>query len=1284
MIKKLLQRLIKFAAYTAAAIVILLAIAVGLFRLFLPRLPEYQEDIKAWASTAIGMEVQFSGMDARWGLSGPEVKFYNAELLSIETGATIVAAEEVGVGIALSRIVNDRKAVVDRVIVRQSTLEVRQLEDGQWWIQGSPPKELLPARPRSEGDGQVGRINVIGENLIVELLQPGDTEPRVFDIPRLLISRDGVRTAVDATVELPGDLGDKLIVSATQLVPIGDETQGWEVDLEVEDVELAGVSTLHTAEEAQFETGSADLSMSVTIEDQRVTSATTDLDVDNISIAGSPAFSFEGRLDLLNDSDGWLIAADGFRLETENGAWPLSDMRVEAGTNADGEIATLDVRASYLKIDDVRVARPWLKLEHQTQLDEYAPSGVIKNLEAALTDVDSDSPHFDVVVELEEIGVEAVDKYPGVHGFSGLLRTDRTGGLFEIRSLGMTVDIPTQLPDPVYLSEFSGTIIWRRSNNRTTVLSDSIVFRNDDFAFNTNVEISLEDGSSKPVVDLATTWSVNDIAVAKKYIPYFPRVPRTSEWFQEGLLAGRIPRGTLTLQGPMDKWPFDGGEGHFHVGANVVDARVMYQRRWPAADIPDLHIAVDNMRLHTERNRIINEGVVLNDVQLEIGDFRDPTLRINLESAGSLENVRSLLAQSPIGIDTLKGNLDKISIEGDGALDLELIVPLRNWQTFEFTSNVQTEDAILRMQGFPAPLTNLNGAFSIGRDDISSDELTGTLLGGEVDIDLRPAPESMPGYRIIATGKGTATAEALINELNVPLEDALQGATDFEARLLFARGQEENPQPFQIDVSSDLDGLAISLPEPLNKPADEKITLSATLQMPSASDSIITTGVASDLLSWRLNFARQEERWDLDRGVVAFGEDTAGEAESRGLHLRGRAEIVTLQRWFDRRRENEGRTGIGDRIRSADMVVDNLFMFGQHIRDHRVQFDRSAQEWLVQVEGEEIVGTASVPYDFTSGRPLLIDMTKLVLPGDEGSGFEDPARDIDPRGLPPITVDVDEFAIGSRFLGEVHATLVKTADGLVTEDLMTKDTSFEISGSGRWVVDESDPTGSHSYVVARMTSTDIEQTMRRLDYEPGIVSDDFSMNFDIDWSGGPRDDFRESLNGDVSVRIGIGQLSDVEPGAGRMFGLMSVVALPRRLSLDFRDVFNKGFGFDLIRGRFRLERGQTYTCNLALEGPAAQIGVVGRASLVDRDYDQTAVVSASFGNALPVVGAVLGGPTVAAVVLIFSQIFKKPLSEVGQIYYGISGSWDEPIIETATAEQFAERGVMLGCIDEAE
>ncbi len=105
--KNLLHRLFKFAAYTAAGIVILLAVAVGLFRLFLPRLPEYQEDIKRWASAAIGMEVEFSGMNARWGLSGPEVEFYNAELISIENEVRIVAADAVSVGVGLVRLLVD-------------------------------------------------------------------------------------------------------------------------------------------------------------------------------------------------------------------------------------------------------------------------------------------------------------------------------------------------------------------------------------------------------------------------------------------------------------------------------------------------------------------------------------------------------------------------------------------------------------------------------------------------------------------------------------------------------------------------------------------------------------------------------------------------------------------------------------------------------------------------------------------------------------------------------------------------------------------------------------------------------------------------------------------------------------------------------------------------------------------------------------------------------------------------------------------------------------------------
>ena len=99
-----------------------------------------------------------------------------------------------------------------------------------------------------------------------------------------------------------------------------------------------------------------------------------------------------------------------------------------------------------------------------------------------------------------------------------------------------------------------------------------------------------------------------------------------------------------------------------------------------------------------------------------------------------------------------------------------------------------------------------------------------------------------------------------------------------------------------------------------------------------------------------------------------------------------------------------------------------------------------------------------------------------------------------------------------------------------------------------------------------------------------------------------------------------------------------------------------------------------------MTGPAADIVIVGRAGLADADYHQTALVSANVGNTLPVVGTVIAGPQVGAALLIFSQIFKKPLQEIGRVYYGIDGSFDEPLVEAADGERFEETSELAGCL----
>jgi len=472
--------------------------------------------------------------------------------------------------------------------------------------------------------------------------------------------------------------------------------------------------------------------------------------------------------------------------------------------------------------------------------------------------------------------------------------------------------------------------------------------------------------------------------------------------------------------------------------------------------------------------------------------------------------------------------------------------------------------------------------------------------------------------------------------------------------------------------------MALKLPEPFAKPADASMLIRGDIRFMPGGERIESAGIAREDISWQLAFARPEGAWDLDRGVVQSGGGTIEPAETRGLHLRGRVETLRLEEWLRVSRSRDQTTTAAGRIRSVDLAIDDLYAIGQHLEDHHVRVDRSARDWLVQVEGDDVMGSVFVPYDFSSDRTLTIDMDRMYLPGDEDDDGE--PSTIDPRSLPSITLTAEDFALGDRHLGKVEAVLTRTPEGLVSDKLQAVDASFRIEGQGSWLADAAESLGSRTTVTATLNSSNVETTLRRLDFAQGITGRTMDINFDLGWGGGPRSDFLAMLDGDVGIRLENGQLEEVEPGAGRMLGLVSFVALPRRLSLDFRDVFSRGFGYDKIAGTFAVEDGVASTCDLSLEGPAADIGIVGQVDLAKEEYDQAAVISANVGNTLPLVGAVVGGPPGAAAMLIFSQIFKKPLQEVGQVFYGISGPWEDPAIESVSADRFVDYGRLAGCL----
>lgn len=1281
--KGLLRKLFKSLAYVAAALVILLALAVGLFRLLLPRLPEYQDEIKAWANAAIGMQVQFADMDARWRLSGPELTFRDAELTPYEASSSLVEASEISVGVSLLRLLRDRVLVVDRIQIRDTKLTVQLSKNDGWLLQGMPLSQVIGSREMPES--QSGSVVVIATDIEVEYLFPDSSASLSADLERLEIERDSMGIKVGSELELPDELGGSLDISASHR--LADAEAGiWEFFIEARGLDLAGLSSVEPEKLPQFTAGVLDLSASVQRSSVGIDQATADFvltDVIGAGIDQIPSVDAQGRIEYSRDSDGWLIAASNFVLGTVEGAWPRTSLGVQVARSGEGELRGLKLNADYVNLGDLKYFQEWMPAEQASELARFDPSGEMRNFRLNVNDMDSESPKFDLATDLSGAGLAAVEQFPGVRQFTGLLRANNSGGRLEIASDGVIVDVATHLAEPITFDDANGTIIWRRNALGTTVLSDSIQFRNADLASDSSLQITIPADGGSPDVDVQSNWSVNDVSTIGRYLPAKLIKPKLYQWLSEALVAGDAPAGSLQLTGPLDKFPFDNGEGIFRAVGHLENTTLRYHRLWPAVENMTLDVVVDGMHLYSHKNSSSNAGNSIVDARLDIPDLRQPVLAIDGLATGSLESIRDFSQQSPIA-NVFGGHLDRITVAGDASFKLAVSFPILDRDAYSYSARIQAASGSLAFEGFEPALTELNGVVNVTRDGVSSEALFGQFLGQPVNIELKPAGESLPDFSIVAEATGRLTDEGLFAELAPQLQNIVAGASDYKATIRFPKAGLEQPAVLRILVESELEGMAINLPRPLTKPSAESLPLSFRIEFPEPGH-IDAMGSLSDKLNWSVAFLSDEAgEWDFDRGVLAVGGSYPDTPDIRGLHITGETEVVVLDDWLDLARSGEGRISVADRIRSIDMTVGHLYAVGQDVKDHRIRVQRSAEDWLVEVSGSEADGTITVPYDFDSGRPIVIEMATLALPGNEQESVVADDEVADPRNMPPLRITAEHFALGERAFGRLDAEFASTERGLESISFVMQDTSFAVEGSAGWIVENNNPLEQRTYLSASLKSTDVKETMSRLAYQPGIDSESLQVDMDIGWPGGPREDFLSGLNGTVAVNVGSGQLDDVEPGAGRVFGLMSIVALPRRLSLDFKDVFEKGFGFDTIKGTFQIDAGNAYTCDLSLEGPAADVGIVGRAGLATRDYDQAAVVSPNVGNTLPIIGAFVAGPQVAAALLVFSQIFKKPLQEAGQKYYGIEGSWDDPTIETKNVAAFAEMSGVAGCISETE
>ncbi|HEU5077234.1 MAG TPA: AsmA-like C-terminal region-containing protein, partial [Polyangiaceae bacterium] len=513
----------------------------------------------------------------------------------------------------------------------------------------------------------------------------------------------------------------------------------------------------------------------------------------------------------------------------------------------------------------------------------------------------------------------------------------------------------------------------------------------------------------------------------------------------------------------------------------------------------------------------------------------------------------------------------------------------------------------------------------------------------------------------VLKANGRASAAALKSLLSLPQGIEVSGATDWRATTTLSTGE----RPIEeARLTLDLRDFALRLPEPVGKEVGEAATLDLEMMLEERDRVLVRASL--EQLRALVSIKNAGGEWQLDRGGIRADGVTASLPSHRGLRIEGALERFVLDDWLELRGDGEGEgKPLSTYLQAANVRIGEFEMFGYRWTDVRGILQATPGGWRIDVNGPGAAGQVLIPEPFIGASPLRAALERLVLTKvDRADAHEEDSEPTDPRKLPALDVHVIDLTLGERSIGAADVLASRTPEGLRFDQVRVSGASVRAEGGGHWFVS---PQGQRSALTATVTSTDVATTLQALDYSPFIEAERGEIRADLNWPGGFDANILEEASGTISVRAENGQIVNLQPGAGRMLGLFSVAALPRRLALDFSDLTDKGLAFDTIHGDFDLRDGNAYTSNLLLRGPAAEIGIAGRTGFGTRDYDQTAIVTGNLGASLPVAGALAGGPAVGAALLLFSQVFKEPLKGITRGYYRITGPWDNPNVERVGA-----------------
>ena len=1287
MLKTIFKRLYHSVLYLFVFAVLTSAIAITIIRLALPGIGGYRQQTQDWISQYMNYPVEISNIDADWNSWAPSLHLHQVSILDPVSNEQILNFQSVLIKIDIFKSLYRNEITPKAITVSDLSLTLIRRQDGSITASKYLPDDFKGIQLNNDALAKwfLAQKNILVKKAQITLLDlNNDDAPLLLSDATLRIRNNDYRTQIEGSAVLPESYGHILNFA---LDASGDVlTPDWsgEIYLEGKDINISPLfSAIEDLDIEKLE-GTGDIKIWSTWNQAKLRKVEGQINLHELRSADKQSVVYinqiAGNFSAIRRIDkGFEFSLNLEKLITPNGEWPETVFSLKKIYIDEHDKYRYIAGASYLDLDDVNsFLNIFSNLSNEFPLsNDFEITGVLQNTVIKYDPTLEIDKKIYIDTGFSQLGGQFNDIPLKLEGFSGQIQGTRREGSLQIATRSAELELGKLFVHPLTFYELNTELNWQFKNNNLFLTTDLLDTHTQDFNLKLKGNLEFNQDRTLPFINVLVELSNGEVNKVVNYLPT-ATPKKISNWLRNSLVTGEIPSAKFVFRGWPEEFPFKKKEGVFQGFAKIIDGTLDYHPAWPPMDGIHAVVMINGDILTVNANsgnffdaEVTNVNVIIANLSTE--NFKKSAV-ISGHVKGDIKDGLLFIKNSPLQTSQSLKNLPLYKITGGMDLDLSLDVPLPP-DSILVDGTLSLRDAYIDSD-IGIELTELNGTIGFTQDSVSAEGIKAHYFNHPVEL----AMASSHGSPVKNTLSGSADSQFISAQLLrhfptlaplIPeIEKRISGSCLWKASIINDDPNGNIKTNKQLVITSTLEGLSVDLPKPLSKSV-EPSPFELSIEFMENDEQELNIQYAN-ILDGIINISNKNGEKSVATSL-SFGGGVPAVNVDNQLSITGNVDHLIASEWFDLIPEttNGKKLKTKDKAVSLDVHVDSLEFMHQIFSDVNLKLGNIDSGYHLNVNAENISGDIYIDR-LIDDNPVTINLQKLSLVKNTSEN-EEGKYVINPGSIPPLDIKISELIYDNIDLGQLSLVTSKITNGLSVDKINFNKTDMEIAGTGIWNIINHE---HYSKFNLTLNAVSMNTMLETFNYDITAIEDGkTSLTLDAQWQGTPVDFSLTNLEGTLFMEINKGRFTDITSTTGRLFGLLSLQTLPRRLSLDFSDLFGKGLAFDNIEGRFSIENGNAYTNNLTMSGPSVNINISGRTGLVDHDYDQIATITPKVSDSLPMASALFGpiGIGVGAVIFLASEIFHSLPEKIDTLLrkqYTITGAWDDPQVTKIKRNEF--------------